>query len=156
MAAGKVTKLKGFTLIELLVTIAVIIIMATIAVPSFQNLVASNRFAADYNQILTGLNYARSEAVKRRADVSVVMSASGAVPWKLEVTAGPSGAVSTLRVMEARDNRVAIESKSGDFSVTFNPLGRRENCSDDPCEVTVSYQKSETMEVEASGRINRQ
>ncbi|RUA22883.1 prepilin-type N-terminal cleavage/methylation domain-containing protein [Billgrantia gudaonensis] len=57
---------RGFTLIELLVTIAVIVIMATIAIPGFQRMMATNRLNSGYNEILSGLYLARSEAIKRR------------------------------------------------------------------------------------------
>ena len=153
MAVGKKQMVSGFTLIELLVTIAVMAIIATIAIPGFQSFIASNRFAADYNSILAGMNYARAEAVKRRGDVLLEMSASGSTPWALEVKSVVSGAESTLRVIQASDDIVAISPN--DFSVTFNFLGRRKNCSD-PCELTVSYQKEETIEIDASGKVSRQ
>ncbi|WP_176760310.1 GspH/FimT family pseudopilin [Halomonas shengliensis] len=140
----------GFTLIELLITVAVAVVLATIAVPGFQNMVKTNRLVADYNEILATLNYARSEAVKRRVDVSAVVDSSG--PWKISVDA--SDAVGTLRVSEGRDARVSI---SGPSSVVFNSLGRRSSCGGEiPCqlEVAIAGEDSKTIEISSSGSIN--
>ena len=61
----------GFTLIELIVTVALAAILLTIGVPSFQEMMRNNRAATHANEILTGLNFARSEAGKRGRDVSI-------------------------------------------------------------------------------------
>jgi type IV fimbrial biogenesis protein FimT len=61
----------GFTLIELMVTLAVAAIVLTVAVPSFQDLVRNNRLATQANQLVSALNLARSEAVKRGVRVTV-------------------------------------------------------------------------------------
>jgi type IV fimbrial biogenesis protein FimT len=71
------TKQTGFTLIELMVTIAVLGILVSIAVPSYQNMVLGNRIVAQANQVVTALNYARSEAVKRGATAIVCASNGG-------------------------------------------------------------------------------
>ena len=84
--------MRGFTLIELMVTIAVAAILLGIAVPSFQDLVIRNRLATKANELITALNLARSEAVKRGIWVTVCKSAnstasssdcsdSGSVNW---------------------------------------------------------------------------
>jgi type IV fimbrial biogenesis protein FimT len=59
----------GFTLIELIVTVALAAILLTIGVPSFQEMMRNNRAATHTNEMLTALNFARSEAVKRGRDV---------------------------------------------------------------------------------------
>lgn len=121
---------RGFTLIELLVTIAVAIILATVAVPGFQRMIAINRVAADYNEVLTGLNFARSEAVKRRAPVQFVASNNGSWEYVVSIVGG-----SDLRSRRGRDDRTVVSAGN----VTFNALGRRENCTaSNNCVFTVS------------------
>lgn len=69
---------QGFTLIELVVTMAVAIILVAIAVPNFRTSVQNNRMAAQINDLTADLSYARSEAIKRRANVSVCVTTDGA------------------------------------------------------------------------------
>lgn len=73
------TRQTGFTLIELMVTIAVLGILLSIAIPSFQNMLLGNRIAAQTNQLITALNYARSEAVKRGSPATVCSTTDGGV-----------------------------------------------------------------------------
>lgn len=62
---------KGFTLIELMVTISIVGIMAAIAVPNFTTFIQNSRIVAQANDLVTSLNYARSEAVKRWQGITV-------------------------------------------------------------------------------------
>ncbi|MBS3804597.1 MAG: GspH/FimT family pseudopilin [Oleiphilaceae bacterium] len=61
----------GFTLIELMVVIAVLAIIATVAVPSFQSVIESNRVTTQANNLLSAIQLTRSEAVKRGVGVSL-------------------------------------------------------------------------------------
>jgi type IV fimbrial biogenesis protein FimT len=56
---------SGFTLIELLVTLAVAAVALTIGVPGFQDWIRNNQITAQTNTLVTALNLARSEAIKR-------------------------------------------------------------------------------------------
>jgi type IV fimbrial biogenesis protein FimT len=61
----------GFTAIELMVTVAVIAISLTIAIPSMQQTISSNKAASQVNILESNISYARSEAVKRGSIVSI-------------------------------------------------------------------------------------
>ncbi|HEY9815307.1 MAG TPA: GspH/FimT family pseudopilin [Candidatus Obscuribacterales bacterium] len=131
MRAGKGGLPRGFTLIELLVTIAVLVVIATIAVPNFQQLVKSNLLVASHNEILTGVSLAREEAVKRREAVTAVLSLDDSgdeMGWLLEVRR--NGGTILVRSIDQLDSPVTVQSSptavtvGSPLTVTFNALGR--------------------------------
>ena len=56
---------RGFTLIELMVVVAVLAIIATLAAPSFRDFILMQRLKSINAQLVTDLQYARSEAATR-------------------------------------------------------------------------------------------
>jgi type IV fimbrial biogenesis protein FimT len=77
---------SGFTLIELMIAMAVLALIIAIGVPSFEAQIRNNRSAAQAENLVIALNFARSEAVKRARRVSVCASTNGtscnAADWK--------------------------------------------------------------------------
>ena len=71
-------KQAGLTLIELMITLVVGSILMVIAVPSFMSFQKDNRRVTQLNDLVSGLNLARSEAVKSNATVALCPSADGA------------------------------------------------------------------------------
>lgn len=67
----------GFTLIELMITLGVASILMTIAVPSFQELITSNRLSTEVNGFIGALHMARSEAIKTSNRVGLCASTTG-------------------------------------------------------------------------------
>ncbi|GAA5077407.1 GspH/FimT family pseudopilin [Lysobacter panacisoli] len=68
----------GFTLIELMVALAVMAVILTLAVPSFTSMIARNRLAAASNELVAGLQIARTESVRRNARVLLCPSTDDA------------------------------------------------------------------------------
>lgn len=64
---------RGFTLIELLVTIAVLVILATAAAPSFLNMITQQRLNDSTSALVTTLGQARNQAVSLRSSVAVCL-----------------------------------------------------------------------------------
>ncbi|KVW93452.1 GspH/FimT family pseudopilin [Thiobacillus denitrificans] len=129
------TKLTGFTLIELMVTIAVLGILLSIGIPSYQNMVLNSRITAQANQVITALNYARSEAVKRAAPATVCSTNGGAAcagstnwstGWLVFADANGNGVVNAgeavLRVWPALNSGNTLNTGK-DLRVTFAASG---------------------------------
>ncbi len=67
-------KLKGFTLLELMVTIAIAVVLLTLAAPSFQELIRNNRTTTQANELITAFNLSRSEAIEQSEIITVCSS----------------------------------------------------------------------------------
>lgn len=70
---------SGFTVVELMTTLTVALLLLVIGVPSVSTLLANNQMVATTNDLVTHLQYARSESVKRQMPVSVCSSGDGLI-----------------------------------------------------------------------------
>lgn len=70
---------RGFTLIEMMVVITIAAIMLGLGVPSFKSFVAAQRVKTAASDFALAAVFARSEAIKRNADVGIVAAVGG---WK--------------------------------------------------------------------------
>lgn len=72
---------SGVTLIELMMVLAVLAIIVTIAVPSMDSYLDTNRLRGATNQFFADVQYARSEAIKRKTNISVSLTSNGGTTW---------------------------------------------------------------------------
>ena len=79
---------RGFTVIELMVTLAIVAIMMGLGVPSFRAFIGSQRVKTGTYELMTSLVIARSEAVKRNANVTITPTSSTAWNNGWAVTGG--------------------------------------------------------------------
>jgi len=114
----------GFTLIESMVAIAVLLVLMAIAVPSFKEASYRSQLRSAANNLVTSAHFARSEAIKRNAPVTMCMSTDGehcaasgswAQGWIVRSDV-------TLRQQSATPSGVRITT-GGVNSVTFQPTG---------------------------------
>lgn len=69
---------QGFTLVELMITLSVAAILMALAVPNFTTTIKNNRLTTQANELISSINYARSEAIRRGTSVSLE---SGSTNW---------------------------------------------------------------------------
>ena len=81
-------KHTGFTLVELMITLTVVVILLSVAVPSFRALQANNQAVTQVNLLVSTLNFARSEAVSRNATVAICPKATASIA---DTTCGDNG-----------------------------------------------------------------
>jgi type IV fimbrial biogenesis protein FimT len=71
---------SGVTLVELLVSLVLVVILLMIAIPSYQSITTSSRMTSEINGLVTHLQFARSEAVKRGESVTV--TSNNGINWE--------------------------------------------------------------------------
>jgi type IV fimbrial biogenesis protein FimT len=71
---------RGFTLVELMYTVVVAALVLGIGIPAFTETIRSSRMTATVNTAVTAMHVARSEAVKRRARITLCRSTADAAP----------------------------------------------------------------------------
>lgn len=61
--------MRGVTLVELLIVVSIALLLITLAAPSVRDLLASQRLQGIHATLVTDLQFARSEAARRRRDL---------------------------------------------------------------------------------------
>lgn len=156
----KSTPHGGFTLIELMVTLAVAAILLSASAPSFVTLIDNNRAASAANDVLASLQFARSEAVKRAADVSLCTSSDGAgciggTDWKdgwiiFVDSNGNESRDAGEALLRVHDGFTAAVQIAGPAAARFRPAGNTPTT--DPFAVTAGSAIARNVCMEASGR----
>ena len=75
---SRLPAMAGFTLVELMITLVVAAVVLGIAVPNFTGMVNSSRLVAQANELVTGIQLARSEAVRLNRQVTFCGGADAA------------------------------------------------------------------------------
>lgn len=116
--------MQGFTLVELMVSLAVLGVLMSVSAPAMRPLVASVQIRTVGFDLIGDLTLARSEALKRGAQVVVSPSAAG---WAGGWTVNVGGNTDIL----SQRNRLglAVSVNPAPSSITFDASGRVANAS---------------------------
>lgn len=121
--------LRGFTLLELMVTITVAAILATVAVPAFRSFLQNDRLLTEANQLVMSLDFARSEAIKQDASITVCASSdgktcSGTANWTAGwVVLNPANPAQPLQVVTALASSNSLTEANSQTQVIFDATG---------------------------------
>jgi type IV fimbrial biogenesis protein FimT len=103
---GRASRSRGFTIVELLITMVVMAVLMKIAMPVFAAWIGNIQLRASAESVLSGLNLARAEALRRNARVMFTMTGSGGgdTGWSIcQVQAGGTTCDSAVPVIQTRD-----------------------------------------------------
>lgn len=118
---------RGFTLVELMVTLAVLVILMAVAVPSFRSITLSNRLTTNANELVGAIQTARMEAIKRNARTqfcsnSDTSNTADTLGDACESSAGAVVAVSGANAVVVRESSLSL---SGNVQLNGNVTALR-------------------------------
>jgi type IV fimbrial biogenesis protein FimT len=115
-------KSSGFSLIELIVVIAVLGIISTFAISSYQAWVQNTRIRTAAESIQTGIQMARAEAVSRNASVQFDLRGINSA-WTVCTSPAAPGACPDPDDATTIQSRAASEGSSSDINVVASDAG---------------------------------
>ncbi len=128
---------SGFTLIEAVVVVGMLAIVAAIAAPSFRSFVGTMNSKSTAFDLINDLTVARSEAIKRNANASVVpVGGNWSQGWQVRDANG-----TVLRERAALTSSLSV-SGAATAGVVFRPNGR---LSDDTADGNLAWSISSSI-----------
>jgi len=121
----------GFTLMELMMTITVLGVLTALAVPSFTTMTNKNRLASESNELLSGIQCARMEAIRTNSKVTFCGAANSSVaadadcgtgvqPYWVVIGNAAGGGQQQLRVFEVKE---PLQVSTALTSISFSADG---------------------------------
>jgi type IV fimbrial biogenesis protein FimT len=134
---SKTKAVTGFTIFELIVSMAVAAVLAALALPSFAEFIDDQRLRGVATELMSDLNFARGEAIKRNARVLVCprvansdCASNTSKKWNEgwlvcydvdgdgKCDAGTDGDPNPIRYVNAMSNGITLESTEPDVRYT--------------------------------------
>lgn len=125
-------KQSGFTVIELMVVTVVLAIAGVYAIPAADNFFKSTRMRASEGELVTALQFARSEALRRgetmnlsavNASVNTNEWGNGMRVWFDTDDDGAYDAGEEIRVVGSFHSSITVDGTNGVSAIAFRPTG---------------------------------
>lgn len=115
-------------MIELMITVAIFAIVAAIAAPAMQAMVSAGRLNGATSEMITALQLARSEAVRRNANVTICASSngttcSGSGDWSRWIVRGADNTTGTIDTIRDQSVSSGLRLSGPGAGIQFNPSG---------------------------------
>jgi type IV fimbrial biogenesis protein FimT len=139
--------MAGFTIIEALVTVMILAILATIAAPNMTAFILSTRVRGAATDLYSSLIFARSEAIKRNANIDIVPISAWQGGWQVKAGA------TVLTQQDAYPTNLSIAGPAG--TITYQRDGRLSGNATATFTITAPSNttvKTKTVSVDLGGR----
>jgi type IV fimbrial biogenesis protein FimT len=118
----------GFTLIELMVTVVVIGVLAMVAAPAMTAMVNGSRINGQTEELVTSLQLARGEAVRRNTRVTVCPSNDGSTcaastSWARWIVHGMDTTAGVDDVIRDSSANASVQVSGPVAGIVFKPSG---------------------------------
>lgn len=118
---------QGFTIIELMIVVAIAAILIAIAAPSFAEFLAKRRVEGAMAELVTDVQYARSEAVSRNAPVRMTFGSGCYVIHLASIPADTTSCETTpanadIKTVRIDTSRLFLKPEGGLTRFEFDPI----------------------------------
>lgn len=147
MKHGISPRSSGFTLIELMVVVAILAVLASAAAPSFQKILAAQLMRSVSFDMVADLTLARSEAIKRGANVTIAPETGGwNYGWKVTLA-------SNAELISQRNAvGTSVIFTSSPTSITYDQNGRISSISTSTKFALSDGARNRCIRIDPSGR----
>lgn len=116
----------GATIVELVIAIAILAIIMAFGVPSFSEWIQNAQIRTAADSLMSGIQLARNEAVKRNTNVEFFLpstAAQGATGWIVR-EASSGNIIQQAAAGEGSRNIILTPTPEDGTTITFNSFGR--------------------------------